>query len=42
MEKSEIIIKVNEAFIKALLLDGADEETAYLVRARLLEEFGIV
>lgn len=42
MKKSEIIMKINEATIKALLLDGADEDTVYLVRARLLEEFGIV
>lgn len=40
--KTEVVKNINYAIIKALLLDGVDEETADIIRTRLLEEFGIV
>ena len=38
----EVVKNINYAIIKALIQDGVDEETAYIVRTRLLEEFGII
>lgn len=38
----EVVKNINYAIIKALILDGVDEEAAHTIRTRLLEEFGIV
>ena len=38
----EVVKNINYAIIKALTQDGVDEEAAYAIRTRLLEEFGII
>ena len=40
--EAEVVKNINYAIIKALIQDGVDEDTAYTIRTRLLEEFSII